>query len=293
MSSLALDPASLKASRRVCHLWNDFILRRVWGAKKKVLEKRLQERWRLNLLSGSSLECAIESKDIQHAITSMICDNTVIVVGREDGIVTVYRNADHLLLFTLDCTDERQGNWWNGGIQVALGNDVIGTYGGDVVRLWNKRTGILEYEDSHHGKSSRVFGLAVTSDGLVISGGHRGTLVILEKSEEGVWTVKHRANTGDDSQISHIYSDGKMAAIGTDKTIQMWDVGAGIQVLDTQTVNIDSTMLVFVYPHIFSMGRTKLYIWNRDRRAGQDPGFPRELSRYRHQWDAVGSQDNT
>ena len=45
---LLLCPASLHKSRQVCHQWNNFIVRRIWGCRfgRGEMEKKLQQRWR-------------------------------------------------------------------------------------------------------------------------------------------------------------------------------------------------------------------------------------------------------
>lgn len=248
---LDLDPASLKASRMVCRQWNQFILKRVWGAKRKVLLEQVQRKWRKGSVSRTSLERGSDNPEGFDSITFINCDDRVITVSRESGLVSVWNTADNSKMFTLDCTKDDNLPAW--GPQVALGKSVIATTGGSVVRLWNKSNGSLEYGDTLHGTNSRVLGLGVTCEDLVISGGSQGRLVILARAEENGWEVKQKASTGDGSEVTHIYCDGKMAAIGTMKTVQVWDVEAGGQAEGTKTVNIFSGMVVLVFPHVFAL----------------------------------------
>ena len=98
-----LDPVSLKASRAVCHQWNNFILRRIWGAKRKVLEERLHDRWR----KGESVKRLLDtSQEWQHKVTFINCDDSVIVVSRADHTARVYSSTDYHLMFVLDCSQD-------------------------------------------------------------------------------------------------------------------------------------------------------------------------------------------
>ena len=79
---LYLDTSSLRRCRQVSKVWKDFIDSRVFGCKR--LKPRLIERlW-------TAFEPIEQELVVEGSVTSIVCDDEVIVCGYADGACDVF-----------------------------------------------------------------------------------------------------------------------------------------------------------------------------------------------------------
>ena len=82
---LFLDPFSLKNCRCVCHLWNDFITKRVWHSPvgRRQLQNRLIYQWK----HSEPLKTEYRTDRLTNFL---VCDDRIIVCGGRHGEARVY-----------------------------------------------------------------------------------------------------------------------------------------------------------------------------------------------------------
>ena len=283
---LSLDGSSLAACSLVCTSWHKFLRQRLWRCRKvrPVLEAKLRQQWKLS--RPTALDKQIEGKSKGFDI---VCDDELTLVGMEDGLVKVIRNErpsrgerrtrdeeESSTVFTLDC---RTNHFHRQTIQFWLGSEVIVTVGNGLVQCWNRLTGAREYKRAHHerGDYADIYAVTVLRSGMVATGANGGEVVVLHKKEkwwkwletgkdEGpIWSVKARLVTEDRGQVCHMHTDPACnhTAIGTRRSITLWDLDQGCKVKGSTAVHQYSNMLVYVEPHAFILnGDDGVEVWN-------------------------------
>ena len=188
-------------------------------------------------------------------ISSMECDESVIIVSRISGLVIVYSVVDYRILFTLEGRKAHCAL-----VHAALGRKVIVTIhqGDRRTRIFNKSNGVLEYEGDTRCDAEFQNQLAVTNEDFVVFvEDHGRQLVILAKAECGVWEERWRLGMEDGFRIEDLYCEEGLVAIRRNDTFQVWDVKEGRQLPGTQTVDIRTNKYVLVFPHVFCLN------WNQ------------------------------
>ena len=287
---LALDGRSLASSALVCKSWRIFLRQRVWRnqAVRPTLMARLREQWERSRPSVVTRTMVGKSQGFD-----IVCDNELTLVGMEEGKVRVLRNDVPAIggkvsgedacstVATLDCWRRHS---WRLTVQFWLGPDVIVTVGDGLVQCWNRQTFELEYRRAHHARSdnANVYGVTVLGNGMIATGADRGEVIILHKKEkwwkwletgkdEGpIWSVKEKLSTGDGGQVCHMHTDPACnhTAIGTRRSITLWDLEQGCKVEGSTVVHQYTSKLVYVEPHAFVLGRYRgVKVWNL--RTGQ------------------------
>ena len=286
---LALDGRSLAACSLVCKSWRLFLQQRVWGNKvvRPALMARLRKQWEESRPNVVTKTMAGKSQGFD-----IMCDDELTLVGMEGGKVRVVRNnlpaagervrtgreeeKECSIVSTLDC---RHKHCYRPTVQFWLGPEVIVTAGDGLVQCWNRETCELEYRRAHHARTERanVFGVTVLGSGMVATGAEGGEVVVLHKKEkwwkwletgkdEGpIWSVKTRLFTGDGGQVCHMHTDPACnhTAIGTRRSITLWDLEQGCRVEGSRAVHQYSNMLVYVEPHAFVLnGDDGVEVWN-------------------------------
>ena len=285
---LALDGRSLATCSLVCKSWRLFLQQRVWGNKvvRPALMASLRRQWEESKPSVVTKTMAGKSQDF-----NIVCDTELTLVGMDGGKVKVFRNnfqaaGDRVnktgreeecsIVSTLDC---RHKHSYRPTVQFWLGPDVIVTAGDGLVQCWNRQTFELEYRRAHHARNdnANVFGVTVLNSGMVATGAERGEVVLLYKKEkwwkwletgkdEGpIWSVKGRLFTEDGAQVCHMHTDptSNHTAIGTRRSITLWDLEQGCKVEGSTAVHQYSHMLVYVEPHAFILnGFDGVEVWN-------------------------------
>ena len=285
---LALDGRSLAACSLVCKSWRLFLRQRVWGNRvvRPALMARLRKQWEESRPSVVTKTMAGKSQGFD-----IMCDDELTLVGMEGGKVKVLRNnfpptgervrsgreEECSIVSTLDCRHKH--SYRPPTVQFWLGPDVIVTAGDGLVQCWNRQTCELEYRRAHHARNdnANVFGVTVLRSGIVATGAEGGEVVLLYKKEkwwkfletgkdEGpIWSVKARLFTGDGGQVCHMHTDPACnhTAIGTRRSITLWDLEQGCKVEGSTVVHQYSNMLVYVEPHAFILnGDDGVQVWN-------------------------------
>ena len=99
---LHLSPEDLKACRLVNKTWNKVIKERVWGNKRarKLLEEKLLNRWK------TTNPETVQLGTVPQVVRAMICNNTHVFCGVQDGRVKVYSLADGQWVRDLESGEE-------------------------------------------------------------------------------------------------------------------------------------------------------------------------------------------
>ena len=303
---LQLDGRSLAACSLVCKSWRLILRQRVWGNQKvkQILMAKLKEQWERSRPSVITKEVVCSSS--MYMALQIVSDDELTLVGMKDGNVKVFRNSflafgeriraesdeqSFPLVSTLDCRHKEDPFCCNYPayccqyhLQFWLGPEVIVTVGHGLVQCWNRQTFELEYRRAHHaqGEDADVYGVTVLGSGMVATGADDGEVVVLHKKEkwwkwletgkdEGpIWSVKEKLSTGDGSQVCHMHTDPACnhTAIGTRRSITLWDLEQGCKVEGSTVVHQYTSKLVYVEPHAFVLGRYRgVKVWNL--RTGQ------------------------
>ena len=132
---LFLDMNSLGKCREVAPHWRDFIDQRVWGCQK--LRMRLLNRmWQ-------DFQPVHKELIVRGSVTSIECDDQIIVCGYSDGSCEVFEND------TGECIGDVEEDIYYTGSRVELGKDIIVkiAYGSDTtgkvvsdLGIWRKKT---------------------------------------------------------------------------------------------------------------------------------------------------------
>ena len=300
---LQLDGRSLAACSLVCKNWRLILRQRVWGNQKakQILMAKLKEQWERSRPSVITKEVVCSSS--MYMALQIVSDDELTLVGMKDGNVRVFRNSflafgeriraesdddgqSFPLVSTLDCRHKEDPFCCNYPayccqyhLQFWLGPDVIVTVGHGLVQCWNRQTFELEYRRAHHaqGEDADVYGVTVLGSGMVATGADDGEVVVLHKKEkwwkwletgrdEGpMWSVKEKLSTGDGGQVCHMHTDPACnhTAIGTRRSITLWDLEQGCKVEGSTVVHQYTSMLVYVEPHAFVLdGGDGVRVWN-------------------------------
>ena len=251
---LNLDPLSLKNSKCVCSEWRQFITERLWNSKpaRKQLQKRLINQWKFHDPFVTEYDFGMMG------VSSLACDDDLIVCGYLKGQAKVFDLATGELRFEVQCNTQPTDSY-DDGVQLDLGKNVIGAITEmGTVSIWNREDGTLLYQELHHGEQTSVMSIKVTDD-YVLTGAVDGSVIILE-NVEGQWKVTHKMCENKEVVI-HIDVDGKWAVTGTGNSIKLWDLEEHKLVENVKPVQVQvqfssgsAWMLSFIYPHAFAVG---------------------------------------
>ena len=134
---LSLDTSTLRSCRQVSQVWQDFIDSRVFGCKR--LKHRLIERlWK-------DFEPIEKELVVKGSVTSVACDDEVIVCGYTDGACDVYSCDTNEYVTTLSDTQEDIHYSSSKVIlvkdiitKIAYGRDQVGRIGKCSIGIWMK-----------------------------------------------------------------------------------------------------------------------------------------------------------
>jgi len=259
---LSLDSISLKRARCVCHTWDNFIRKALWSSRpaRRRLRARLVSQWKVKQPRVRVVDTNFTG------VNFLSADNQVVVCGyTRDAIARVFSLPDGDLLHLLKCVPEGTRLGFCGGqVQLDMSSKLIATVAdqqhigyfgevgeGDVVSVWEKKTGSLLYQGRPHGKGVSVMGLAIEGDSI-LSGGGNGRLCRIGE-EKGEWAVQEVLE-GNGREVTHLDVRGRWGVVGNRREALLWDLQARKIDEQVKPVPVKVWMVCLMHPYVFLVG---------------------------------------
>ena len=160
---------------------------------------------------------------LESRVTTLSCDDTVLVCGMVNGHANVYDLASLNLLAVLDCRPHHD-NLSYMGVTSDVGRDVVATISrkGDV-SVWRKADWSNVFKESLHGDRS-VWHVKVVAN-LIITGGDDARLALLSWDGNQVSLMRMiEEETALLNRITGLDSDGEWLLYGTRKELKVWNL---------------------------------------------------------------------